>query len=103
MAVHRAGVLTPLAGELWLQRIRRASALSQQGSQLLLCRRKGGSSLGAVLAGGSGNGAADAPHPHLLLGVAQPGDGGLGLGLCILRQGAGGLPPHGYGAQCLLI
>ena len=102
-AVHRAGVLAPLAGELWLQCIRRASALSQQGSQLLLCRRKGSGSLGAVLAGGSGNGAADAPHPHLLLGVAQPGDGSFGLGLCILRQSAGGLPPHGYGAQCLLI
>ena len=70
---------------LRLQRIRRASALSQQSSQLLLCRRKGGSSLGAVLAGGSGNGAADAPHPHLLLGVAQPGNGSFGLGLCILR------------------
>ena len=102
-AVHRAGVLTPLAGELWLQCIRRASACGQQGSQLLLCRRKGGSSLGAVLAGGSGNGAADAPHTHFLLGVAQPGDGGLGFGLRILRQGAGGLTPHGYGAQCLLI
>ena len=24
-------------------------------------------------------------------------------GLRILRQGAGGLTPHGYGAQCLLI
>ena len=84
-AVHRAGVLTPLAGKLWLQCIRRASACGQQGSQLLLCRRKGSSSLGAVLAGGSGKGAADAPHTHFLLGVAQPGDGSFGLGLCILR------------------
>ena len=41
MAVHCAGVLAPLAGELWFQRIRRTSALSQQRGQLLLCRRKG--------------------------------------------------------------
>ena len=102
-AVHCAGVLAPLAGELRLQRIRRAPAPGQQGGQLLLCRRKGSSSLGTVLAGSSGNGAADAPYPHFLLGVAQPGNGGFGFGLCILCQGAGGLPPHGHGAQCLLI
>lgn len=60
----------------------------QQRGQLLLCRRKRSGSFGAVFAGGSGNGTADASHPHLFLGVTQPGNRGFGFSLCILRQSA---------------
>ena len=102
-ALHAAGILAQLAGEFGLQRIRRAAAGGQQGGELLPGFAQCGGGFGAVFSGRACQCAADAPHPHLVLSVAQGRDGGLRLQPGILGIGAGGLPPQSHRAQGGLI
>ena len=73
-ALHAAGILAQLAGEFGLQRIRRAAAGGQQGGELLPGFAQCGGGFGAVFSGSACQRAADAPHPHLVLSVAQGRD-----------------------------
>ena len=56
------------------QRVGRASAFGQQGRQLLPGIGQRGGGFGAVFARSTGQRTADAPHPHLVLSVAQGRD-----------------------------
>ena len=84
-----AGVLTLRAGEPGFQCIGRAAAGGQQVGEGLSGLCQSGGCLGAVLAGSPGQCAPDAPHPHLVLGMAQGRDGGFRLGPGILGVGPG--------------
>lgn len=78
-SVHNAGVFAEPAGEVRLQCVGGTAAGGQQVGQLFAGIGEGRSGIGAVLARRPGQCAADAPHPHLFFGVAQPGDSSLGL------------------------
>ncbi len=76
---------------------------ASRSASFLRASVRGRSGIGAVLARRTGQCAADAPHPHLFFGVAQPGDSGLGLSAGVLRLGPCGLTTAGDGAQGFLI
>ena len=86
-----------------LQCVGGTAAGGQQVGQLFAGIGEGRSGIGAVLARRPGQCAADAPHPHLFFGVAQPGDSSLGLSAGVLRLGPCGLTTAGDGAQGFLI